>query len=309
MKKIIQLYFLTLISLGACVKTEIVPETIDPLLTITDPVNTTLVEGNSLNLKATYTDQEGQDRSGEIEWLSRRAEIASVSTNGTVTGKTVGQAWILARAGGIADSVLVSVVADLSQPAAVQINSAAPATLSPNETWPLTAQVLNGNNQVVPNATVTWQTSNAAIATVGSDGLVTAVALGSVQITAHSGTLTSTPVTITVAAPNQSRTGNFSSNGGYSVSGSATLTQSGSGLTLQLGTNFQASNGPMLGVFLAKNASGALTGSNSVKLADLASNSGEQTYNVPAGVGITDYNYVVIYCIPFNVRFGTALLN
>lgn len=65
-------------------------------------------------------------------------------------------------------------------------------------------------------------------------------------------------------------------------------------------------NGPMLGVYLAKTASGALNSQNSLKLDNLKSNNGMQTYPVPAGVGLQDYGYVVIYCIPFNVRFGTA---
>ncbi|MBK7939053.1 MAG: DM13 domain-containing protein [Lewinellaceae bacterium] len=96
---------------------------------------------------------------------------------------------------------------------------------------------------------------------------------------------------------------------GYSVKGTATLQQSGLNLTLQLGGDFAASNGPMLGVYLAKTASGGLNAQNSLQLALLSANAGAQEYSVPAGTWLHDYDYVVIYCIPFNVRFGTAKLN
>jgi Electron transfer DM13/Bacterial Ig-like domain (group 2) len=309
MKRTLQTGGLALMLLSACVKTEIVPEQIEPKLNITAPNSTTLMQGGTLDLAAVYTDQEGRDRSNDIQWLSRNTAVASVSGAGLVQSVNVGQSWIVARAAGISDSVLITVIADLSQPASVVITSAAPTELTPGQNWPLSAQVLNGNNVVIAGAPIAWQSSNDAIATVGSDGVLLAVSAGSVQITAKSGSLTSLPMNLNISAPNQARSGNFAGNGGYSVSGTATLTAEGGNLSLQLGSNFQASNGPMLGVFLAKNASGALTTTNSLKLGDLSSNSGAQTYAVPAGVAINDYNYVVIYCIPFNVRFGTALLN
>ncbi len=50
------------------------------------------------------------------------------------------------------------------------------------------------------SATVTWATSEAAVATVSSTGLVTAVANGTVTITATSGSVSAT-ASVTVAAP------------------------------------------------------------------------------------------------------------
>jgi len=107
----------------------------------------------------------------------------------------------------------------------------------------------------------------------------------------------------------QSRSGVFSGNAGYMVTGVATLSQTGNQIILAFGADFKSSNGPMLGAYLAKNASGSLTGTNSVKLANLSNTAGTQQYDVPAGISLTDYNHVVIYCVPFNIRFGTATLN
>ncbi len=48
---------------------------------------------------------------------------------------------------------------------------------------------------------LTWQSSNTTVATVSSDGVVTAVAQGSTQISVSAGGITSNLITITVAAP------------------------------------------------------------------------------------------------------------
>jgi len=123
--------------------------------------------------------------------------------------------------------------------------------------------------------------------------------------------LSSPTTAIMVNEPNstQSRSGVFSGNAGYMVTGVATLSQTGNQIILAFGADFKSSNGPMLGVYLAKNASGSPTGTNSVKLANLSNTAGMQQYDVPAGISLTDYNHVVIYCVPFNIRFGTATLN
>lgn len=76
--------------LTACVKTEIVPEVLDPKLSISRPANGVVILGSSLVLTATYTDDQGQDRSSEIQWESRNSAIAKV-TNGTVS--TLGIGW------------------------------------------------------------------------------------------------------------------------------------------------------------------------------------------------------------------------
>ena len=65
------------------------------------------------------------------------------------------------------------------------------------ETEKLTATVAPAN---ATDKTVTWTTSDAKIATVGADGTVKAIAVGSATITAKAGTKTATCV-VTVKAP------------------------------------------------------------------------------------------------------------
>ena len=68
------------------------------------------------------------------------------------------------------------------------------------ETSQLSATVKDQNGAAMSSATVTWATSEAAVATVSSTGLVTAVANGTATITATSGSVSAT-ASVTVAAP------------------------------------------------------------------------------------------------------------
>ncbi|MXY97193.1 MAG: hypothetical protein F4Z29_05475 [Gemmatimonadetes bacterium] len=69
------------------------------------------------------------------------------------------------------------------------------------ETVRLTAQVFDQNSSDMSGAVVTWQSSSSAVATVGGQGLVTAVSNGRVTITARSGNASATAaVTVSQSA-------------------------------------------------------------------------------------------------------------
>lgn len=296
------------LAFGACVKTEIIPETPEPTLRV-EPASVSLSVGNTYQLSGVYTDEKGEDQSDLIQWATTAPAVATVNAGGLVTAGTAGQTWVVATApGGLADSALVTVIQNDNSVAKVVITSAT-NTLVVGATLQLTARAYNASNQEIPGQNATWTSSNPNVLSVNSNGLVTAQIAGQASVTASVAGVSSLPLPIQVIpASGLSRSGTFSGNMGYSVSGTATLQQNGSALRLIFGSNFQASSGPQLGVYLAKNPSGALNAQNSVKIANLAQNSGMQTYDVPAGVGLNEYDYVVVYCIPFTVRFGTAKL-
>lgn len=311
MKKISLLPVLLMLLLGACIKTEIVPETVLARLELS-PINSNAVQmGETISLTAQYWNNQAQEQPESIQWLSRNPTVATVSPQGVVSGSLLGQTWMVAYTPDASDSIFVSVVENLSQASNILILNLG-STLQVGDSVRLEAKVLDGMGVELSGQTLTWQSSQGGVASISSSGWLRGVAPGTSSITAHllSG-LSSPAVTVTVHSPNstQSRSGVFSGNAGYMVKGTATLSQTGSQLSLTFSSDFQSSNGPMLGVYLAKNPSGGLTASNSLKLANLSSNTGAQMYAVPAGVNLTDYNHVVIYCIPFNIRFGTANLN
>ncbi len=303
------LLVLAALAFAACVKTEIIPEVLEPKLTL-EPSSVSLEPGQTRQLDGAYTDEAGEDQSALIQWNTSAPAVASVASGGLVSAQAPGQAWVVAASpGGLADSVLVTVT-DNSNAVAKVVVTTTQTVLEAGATRQLTAKAYNAANQELPAPVVNWTSSNLSVLTISASGIATGQNAGTSAVTASVDGVKSLPVTFQVTpVGGASRTGTFSGNMGYSVAGTATLQQSGASLKLVLGSNFQSSNGPQLGVYLAKTASGGLNSQNSLKLANLLSNSGMQEYNVPAGVGLSDYDYVVIYCTPFNVRFGTAQLN
>jgi plastocyanin len=99
----------------------------------------------------------------------------------------------LAACGGGGDSAAAPVVA-----ASISVTSAATGQLvSIGDTRSLTATVLDAKSAAISSPTVTWTTSNAAVATVvgsGTSAVVTATGNGSATITATSGTVSATAV-------------------------------------------------------------------------------------------------------------------
>lgn len=98
----------------------------------------------------------------------------------------------------------------------------------------------------------------------------------------------------------------------HETRGTASIYQLADGaLTLRL-TDFETSNGPDVHVYLT--AGEVEKGNDAVKQAgflDLGSmkgNKGDQNYEIPAGVELSKYRHVTIWCARFGVNFGIAPL-
>ena len=98
----------------------------------------------------------------------------------------------------------------------------------------------------------------------------------------------------------QAKSGSFSGQGRYKVSGKATLVKSGGGYALRL-SGFRSTSGPDLHVYVGR-------GGPSRRIGKLRSTSGAQTYRLPGGVGPNDISSVHIHCKRFSHTFGTARL-
>ncbi len=156
-------------------------------------------------------------------------------------------------------------------------------------------------------ADITWSSNNEAVMSITASGLATGVSQGGVWISAMSGTaqdsvMVSVGPSTTFAAAE--RTGSFVGLRDYNVSGNFTLTEDGDNLVLTFASNFVASRGPGLFVYLSNNSTRVNGG---VEMGQLMQNSGAQTYSIALTEAQLDtYNHVLIYCKPFGVAFGTG---
>ena len=94
-------------------------------------------------------------------------------------------------------------------------------------------------------------------------------------------------------------------------SGAATIYQQGEQQVLRF-EDFNVTNGPDLHVILTKHSSPVTSddvGDDAIDLGAIKGNQGNQNYDIPSGVDLSEYQSVVIYCVPFHVVFAVATLN
>jgi trimeric autotransporter adhesin len=162
------------------------------------PASPTIVIGGTSQLTATLKDASGNvltDRT--IEWKSDADLVASVSSSGLVTSKSVGSAHITATVEGKSASVTVAVT-----PVPVASVAITPPTSSliVGGTVQLSATTKDDAGNVLTGRSIGWSSSDQTVATVDGNGFVTAKAVGSATITATSETKTATAaITVTVA--------------------------------------------------------------------------------------------------------------
>jgi uncharacterized protein YjdB len=166
--------------------------------------------GQTVQLTATPSDVDGNALSGRVvTWASTNPGVATVNGSGLVSGVAAGAATVTAACEGQSGTAALTVTV---VPVASIAVSPATANVTAGQTVQLTATPKDANGNPLTGRTVTWGTSNAAVAAVSGSGLVTGGAAGSATITASSegknGTaaLTVTPVpvasvTVSPAAP------------------------------------------------------------------------------------------------------------
>ena len=165
------------------------------------PGSATVSVGGTQQLTATPLDANGNPLSGRaVSWTTSAQGVATVDANGLVTGVATGSATITATSEGKSGTSAITVAVPV---ASVSVSPTA-ATILVGGTQQLTATPLDANGNPLSGRTVTWVSSNTAVATVSASGLVTGVAPGSATITAtsegKSGTATITVNPVPVAS-------------------------------------------------------------------------------------------------------------
>ena len=173
----------------------------DPIAAVEiSPSTASILVGGTTQLTAIARNVNGQSLVGRtVFWSSSSPTLASVSTAGVVTGISPGNAVIIASIEGKQASATVTVRA--VPIATVQITPS-PASTIVGQTVTLTATTLDAAGNTLTGRIVGWSSSNTAVATVNSSGLVTGVASGTATITASSEGVSGTaPLTVTVSQP------------------------------------------------------------------------------------------------------------
>ncbi len=118
---------------------------------------------------------------------------------------------------------------------------------------------------------------------------------------------TITPITDETVTPSDSNgqvklRANIVDTPGHTATGTVTLEHSDAGTTVVRLNDFETVNGPDLFVYLASDREAT----NFVSLGKLQSTNGNQNYDVPKDIVLSDYSYVLIWCKRFGVLFSSA---
>jgi uncharacterized protein YjdB len=119
-----------------------------------------------------------------VTWSSNAADVATVSSEGVITGIAAGTATVTATSedGGFTSSSVITVQEAVIPVTGVSLSKTV-LTVSVNGTEQLSATVAPEN---ATNKNVTWSSNAADVATVDAEGLITGIATGTATVTATS---------------------------------------------------------------------------------------------------------------------------
>ena len=153
-----------------------------------------LVVGETLKLVATVTPDNALDKT--VTWSSSNASVVSVDEKGNVTVLKTGRTVTITATAGNCTARCTIKVSKAVEVEGVTL-SQTEANLFVGETLALFATITPNN---ATNKTITWATSNNSVASVDSNGVITAVAEGTATITAKAGDKEATCI-VTVSIP------------------------------------------------------------------------------------------------------------
>lgn len=184
---------LLLAALTGCLDLKATP---DACTVTVAPTTLTLAINTAAPIVGTAFDCKGNSiAKKKISYSSSSPTVATVSIDGTVLAIGVGSASISAVADGKTASVAVTVTPELA--ATVTVTPGV-LTLRKGNSQQLVATARNASQTVIAGRTFRWLSSNSAIASVSSTGLVTAIAPGVVQVSAEADLVVGvTTITIT----------------------------------------------------------------------------------------------------------------
>lgn len=167
------------------------------------PATVTIGLGTTQQLNATIAPANATNQN--VTWTSSNTSVATVNASGLVSAVAAGTATITVKTVD-GNKTATSAITVSTIPVSSVAVSPTSASLYAGNTQQLTATISPTN---ATNKNVTWASSNTAIATVNSAGLVTAVAAGSATITATTQDGNKTSSAAINVNPNTSFTVNF----------------------------------------------------------------------------------------------------
>lgn len=158
-------------------------------------------------------------------------------------------------------------------------------------------------------AEVTWSSMDSTIISITSGGVATGLSTGASVIGAETtvdGEVIRDELLVNVGASTVStsteKSGTLRTTSSYGLKGDFVLTEESGTLILSFADNYETTDVlPGLYIYLTNNPS---TTAGALELGEVTVFKGVHSYGIPAGTGLNDYQYVLYFCKPFNVKVG-----
>ncbi len=182
------------------------PPVPQPTTVSVTPADVRLTVGDSAQLAAEVRDQNGQVMTGAtVAWASNDVAVASVTSAGLVRGAGAGSATITATAGQASGNAAVTVSPPPPQPTTVSVTPSE-VGLAVGDSAQLAAEVRDQDGQVMTGVAVAWASSDTAVASITSAGLVRGISAGAATIAATAGQASgNAEVTVSTPGPRDDR--------------------------------------------------------------------------------------------------------
>lgn len=183
-----------------CGKTSSPPPPVSLVSIALVPTSPSITKGATQQFSATgtYSDNTTKDLTSSVTWNSATTSVATISSGGLVTGVGVGESVISATSESVnAKTTITITAANLVSIAVTPMNP----SIAKGLTQQFTATATYSDNTTKDiTSSATWSSGNTAAATITTNGLASAVGIGTSAITATSGTISgNTSLTVTVA--------------------------------------------------------------------------------------------------------------
>ncbi|HEX4936033.1 MAG TPA: Ig-like domain-containing protein, partial [Gemmatimonadaceae bacterium] len=155
--------------------------TAPPFSLLMSPDSVNVARGATVQLAAVLVDENGNTATASaVNWTSSSTARATVSSTGLVTGVTNGRVLITARSG---DRTTVGVVHVVRPAAAKVVTIPEVDTLAVGNTVTYYAKAYDANNRIIGDASgFQWSSSDPAVASVTTTGVVKALSVSSTSI-------------------------------------------------------------------------------------------------------------------------------
>ena len=165
--------------------------------------NPNLIVGQTSQLTATgkYSDQSTKDLTSSVTWSASPSGLATIAAGGMLTAQASGTVSIAASMSAVSGSLSLTIAPKL---VSIAITPASRTIATSTKQQFVATGTYSDNSTQAITGSVSWSSSNTAVATISdttpTKGLALGVSAGTTNITASSGTITSPPASLTVTS-------------------------------------------------------------------------------------------------------------